>query len=139
MKIALLTLLVSISTYTSRAQSLKVSPVTEKNTIALLSSIERYETFQGGNLYVQIFMQANPPGSANIPEGHEISHNLLLVVGAYDLYFDGKLFKVGAFYNPLIRKKSEVNGKIIVLVEHGFAAERKETKITIELNKVTIQ
>ena len=77
------TLLITGTCFVGLAQSstVKVSAVTGKTTIDLLSSIEQIETFEGEKLYLKIFIQSNPPGSAKLADGHEISHKLLLVVG----------------------------------------------------------
>jgi hypothetical protein len=141
LKTTLLAFLISAFGFVAQAQSLqlKVSSVTDQKTIGLLSSIEQFETFEGTKLYLKIFVQGNPPGSAKMPEGHEISHNLMLVVGEYELYFDGKLYEVGEFYRPKIKAKYESQGKIKLKVEHGLAANRKEAEITVDLDKVTLK
>jgi hypothetical protein len=140
LKTTLLAFLILAIGFVVQAQSpkLELSSVTDQKTTALLSSIEQFESFEGTKLYVKIFVQGNQPGSAKIPEGHEISHNLLLIVGEYDLYFDGKLFKVGEFYMPRIKAKYESQGKIKLKVEHGLAANRKEAEITVDLDQVTL-
>ena len=141
MKTTLLTLLLATTGFAGYAQSLpiEVAQITNKNTIELISSIAEFETFEGQKLHLQIFMHANPPGSAKIEESHEISHNLLLVVGEYDLYSNGKLYKVGEFYMPKIKAINEFEGKITIRVQHGLAKNRKEARITVDMDKVTIK
>ena len=83
LKSTFFTLLITGTCFVGLAHSstVKVSAVTGKTTIDLLSSIEQIETFEGEKLYLKIFIQGNLPGSAKLADGHEISHKLLLVVG----------------------------------------------------------
>jgi hypothetical protein len=126
----------SVSAY---PQAITSSAINNKETAGLLGSIESYELFSGKQLAIGIFKVANGSGSANLPESHEISYNLLLTIAEFDEDPDRKLFSIGSFIGPKVIRKLDSGQSVTLFVEHGVFDRRKTTKVVAGLTSIQIQ
>ncbi|WP_432708187.1 hypothetical protein [Pedobacter sp.] len=131
--IAIFMLFLSGSSY---CQTVKSSVINNKEKAKLLGSIESYEFFKGQQLSMGIFKVSNGPGSANLPESHEISHQLLLSVAEYDENPVHKLYSIGPFILPKVTMKVDSGHLIRLLVEHGVSDSRKTINVVAGLTTI---
>ncbi len=116
-----------------------VKSVKTKSIVKLLGSIDSSMTIMADRFIIKVFLVGNPSGSAMQPEGHEISHNLLVNVAEFDENPPWNLFSIGPFYNPRISAGPDLKGKYMLSIEHGGYDERRKTNLAIFLNKVVIE
>jgi hypothetical protein len=121
------------------SQAVKSALINNKETAELLGAIESYERYQGRQLSIGIFKISNGSGTANLPESHEISHNLLLSIAEFDENPDNKIFIVGPFIGPKVKKKLDSGQLLTLFVEHGVFDNRKTIKVVAGLTSIKIQ
>lgn len=139
MKTYIILLLLLFLSYHSHAQSVKSSEILQKNLVELIGSIDDYESFAGKQLMVKIFKVSNGSGSANFPESHEVSFNMLICVAHYDENPQNKLFTIGPFINPKVVKTDDSGKSVKLYIEDGVINKRKTTKVIVSETKVQIQ
>ena len=91
-------------------------------------------------LSVRIYKIDNGSGSAGFPEGHEVSHNLLIAVSEFDEEPNQNIFEIGPFYNPNFIKWTDKKeyGKEFE-VEYGINNNRKTVKLKININELKME
>ena len=130
--IFLISLFVALHVQTNNPQIKKIE---ELVLIEVLNSIAVEKYYQTQEFSVSIFKKANPPGSAGVPEGHEISHSYYLAISEFDEYPETSLFLVGGFYNPEM-KIEEAPDIIILEIEYGAYNKRITKKYAVGLHSV---
>lgn len=114
----------------------QITRIDNTEIIKTIHSIDTPSRFESDNFSLKIFKKSNPPGSAGISGGHEISHSFYLAISEFDEYPLQSLFLLGGFYNPEYTVEKEENS-LVMKVKHGAYDNRKEEKVKIELHKVT--
>lgn len=124
-----------------KAQSIKTSEIKTSESINLVESIESVNIFKGKQLYLKIFKVANASSSANLSESDEISHDLILSIAQYDEYPETKVFKIGPFLNPIIKKKVDQGKSILFLVDGTVpnSMAKKSYRITVSEKAVQVE
>jgi hypothetical protein len=122
-------------------QLISSEPVVEKiedsKLISLFNSLETENRYTNEDISLSIFKKSNPPGSAGISGGHEISYSFYLAVSEYDEYPAQSLFLIGGFINP--QYTVETNEKYLALsVKYGVFNDRKSKTYKVTLNKVSV-
>lgn len=115
------------------------SEITQPESVKLIESIQSLEVFKGRQLHVAIFTTSNGSGSANLPESHEVSFNLLLSVAEYNEYPVTKLYSIGPFLNPKMVRKVDSGRLVTLFIEHGVVDKRKTTKVVVSETGIQIQ
>ena len=123
----------------SHAQSVKSTRITQPEAVNLITSIESMEMLKGDQLHLKIFKRANGSGSANTPETHETSYNLLISVAHYDENPERRLFSIGPFIQPKVIKKLDSGKSVTLLIEDGDAKDKKTYRVMISETEVRIQ
>ena len=123
----------------SQAQSIKSSPITQPEAVNLIASIESMDVIKGDQLHLKIFKRANCSGSANTPETHETSYNLLISVAHYDENPERRLFSIGPFIKPKVIKKLDSGKSITLLIEDGHGTNKKTYRVMVSETEVKIQ
>jgi len=132
-------LLLLFLSYSSYAQSIKSSEITEPESVKLIESIASFEVFNGRQLRVAIFTTSNGSGSANLPESDESSSNLLICIAHYDEYPVSKLYSIGPFLKPKVIKKVDSGHSVTLFIEYGIIDKRKTTKVVVSEATIQIQ
>ena len=120
------------------SQDVKVSEVSDQYQNKLFNSIHKFQVISGRQLSISIFDVSNGSGSANLPESHESSCNLLISVAHYDEYPVPKLYNIGPFLNPEVASKTDSGLSVLLVIEHGIADRRIKTKFTITETELKI-
>ena len=91
-------------------------------------------------LSVRIYKIHNGSGSAGFPEGHEVSHNLLITVSGFDENPYQSLFEIGPFYNPKFKKWKDLKEYDKSFeVEYGIYSNRKTLKLKVNINELKME
>lgn len=138
---SLLVIFLSIMSITACGQQyLKgVKNVTDKSIIKFLNNIDTSFIKRSDKLLIKFFLVSNGSGSANVPQGDEISHNIIISVAEYDENPLNRVFNIGPFYMPELSNGSNLKDGYSILIEHGASDERKRSKLFIYLNKVYVK
>ena len=123
----------------SHAQSVKSTRITQPEAVNLITSIESMEMLKGDQLHLKIFKRANGSGTANTPETHETSYNLLISVAHYDENPETRLFSIGPFIQPKITKKLDSGKSVTLLIEDGHATNKRTYRVMVSETEVKIQ
>ena len=123
----------------SHAQSVKSTRITQPEAVNLIASIESMEVLKGDQLYLTIFKSANGSGTANTPETHETSYNLLISVAHYDENPERRLFSIGPFIQPKVIKKLDSGKSVTLLIEDGHGTNKKTYRVMVSETEVKIQ
>ena len=123
----------------SHAQSIKSSRITQPEAVNLMASIESMEVLKGDQLYLKIFKSANGSGTADSPETHETSYNLLISVSHYDENPERRLFSIGPFIQPKVSKKLDSGKSVTLLIEDGHGTNKKTYRVMVSETEVKIQ
>ena len=122
--------------FKSFSQSIKSTMITQPESVKLIESIQSMEVFAGRQLYLSVFTISNGSGSANLPESHEVSYNLLICIAHYDEYPVSKLYSIGPFGKPKVAKKVDSGQSVTLFVEDPNV---KGKTCQIVLTETTIQ
>ena len=91
------------------------------------------------HLLVRIYSLDNGSGSAGIPEGHEVSHNLLVAISAFDEDPEQNLFEIGPFYNPkFISWQVDQTYEKEFVIEYGPYDQRQTLRMGVNLQRLRI-
>ena len=123
----------------SHAQSVKSTRITQPEAVNLITSIESMEVLKGDQLYLKIFKSANGSGTADSPETHETSYNLLISVSPYDENPERRVFSIGPFIQPKITKKLDSGKSVTLLIEDGHGTNKKTYRVMLSETEVKIQ
>lgn len=121
-------------------KKVKIIKSDKNQLIKVLNNSELIEENRDNNLSVRIYKIDNGSGSAEISEGHKVSHNLLIAVSEYDEQPLQNLFEIGPFYNPkfikwTVIKESEKEYEI----EYGAHNHRESIKLIVNINELKIE
>ena len=108
--------------------------------IKVLNNSELIGENRENYLSVRIYKIDNGSGSAGFPEGHEVSHNLLIAVSEFDEEPNKNLFEIGPFYNPKFVKwtdKKDIEKEF--KIEYGIHSNRKNIKLKININELKME
>jgi hypothetical protein len=122
----------------SFCQSINVTKITQIELVKFIGSIDSYEPFAGRQLYLSTFIISNGSGSANIPETHEPSFNILIGVAHYDEQPDDKLFSIGPFLYPKIIENRDSGDSITVVIQHFDGEKKRKTEIIVTETNVKL-
>ncbi len=101
----------------------------------ILNSISYYKVFMTSDLAITIIVVGNESGSANLPEGHEVSSKVFIGVSDFDLQPKNLLYSIDNLYTPKDFKIAEKNSNFVILkFTHGpkLTPLYEEIKITNE-------
>ena len=119
---------------------LKIAKSKNDRLIKVLNNSELIGENRENYLSVRIYKIDNGSGSAGIPEGHEVSHNLLIAVSEFDEEPNQNLFEIGPFYNPKFMKWTDKEEyEKIFEIEYGIYNNRKTVKLKININELTLE
>ena len=119
---------------------LKIAKSKNDRLIKVLNNSELIGENRENYLSVRIYKIDNGSGSAGIPEGHEVSHNLLIAVSEFDEEPNQNLFEIGPFYNPKFMKWTDKEEyEKIFEIEYGIYNNRKSVKLKININELTLE
>ena len=119
---------------------LKIAKSKNDRLIKVLNNSELIGENRENYLSVRIYKIDNGSGSAGIPEGHEVSHNLLIAVSEFDEEPNQNLFEIGPFYNPKFMKWTDKEEyEKIFEIEYGIYNKRKTVKLKININELTLE
>ena len=105
--------------------------------IKVLNNSELIGENRENYLSVRIYKIDNGSGSAGFPEGHEVSHNLLIAVSEFDEEPNQSLFEIGPFYNPkFIKWTDKEEYEKAFEIEYGIYNNRKKIKLKININEL---
>ncbi|WP_224484706.1 hypothetical protein [Robertkochia aurantiaca] len=118
---------------------LKIEKSENERLVEVLNSSELIGENRASYLSVRIYKIDNGSGSAGIPEGHEVSHNLLIAVSEFDEEPNQNLFEVGPFYNPKFIKWNDIKEyEREVQIEYGSYSSRKDVILKININGLKV-
>ena len=138
--ISALILLILLSIPATAQQYRKVvTEITDKPISELLAAVDSFFTKKADRFAMSFFVISNGAGSANIAGGHEISNNIIVCVAEYDEYPVTRAFSAGPFFRPKFLKGKDLKDRYGIQIEHGAAAKRQLSHLTIYLNKVVIE
>jgi len=113
----------------------KVQELTNSIEIALLGNIDTVIIKRADRFVVKLFVIL--AGALEIPETHGVYFNVLISVSEYDENPDFRVFSVGPFIGPIFKNDgTDLKDRYIINVENGDNGKRKNTKLTISLDKV---
>ena len=112
---------------------LKIEKSENARLIKVLNNSELLGNNRENYLSVRIYKIDNGSGSAGFPEGHEVSHNLLIAVSEFDEEPNQSLFEIGPFYNPKFVKWTD---KKEFEIEYGIYNNRKRIKLKTNINEL---
>ena len=119
---------------------LKIEKSENSRLIKVLNNSELIGGNRENNLSVRIYKIDNGSGSAGIPEGHEVSHNLLIAVSEYDEQPLQNLFEIGPFYNPKFIKWTGINeSQKEFEIEYGTYSIGKSIKLKVNINELIME
>ena len=119
---------------------LKIAKSKNDRLIKVLNNSELIGENRENYLSVRIYKIDNGSGSAGIPEGHEVFHNLLIAVSEFDEEPNQNLFEIGPFYNPKFMKWTDKEEyEKIFEIEYGIYNNRKTVKLKININELTLE
>ena len=119
---------------------LKIEKSKNDRLIKVLNNSELIGENRENYLSVRIYKIDNGSGSAGIPEGHEVSHNLLIAVSEFDEEPNQNLFEIRPFYNPKFMKWTDKKEyEKIFEIEYGIYNKRKTVKLKININELTLE
>ena len=119
---------------------LKIAKSKNDRLIKVLNNSELIGENRENYLSVRIYKIDNGSGSAGIPEGHEVSHNLLIAVSEFDEEPNQNLFEIGPFYNPKFMKWTDKKEyEKIFEIEYVIYNKRKTVKLKININELTLE
>ena len=119
---------------------LKIEKSENSRLIKVLNNSELIGGNRENNLCVRIYKIDNGSGSAGIPEGHEVSHNLLIAVSEYDEQPLQNLFEIGPFYNPKFIKWTGLKESHKEFeIEYGAYSNGKSIKLKVNINELKIE
>ncbi len=119
---------------------MKIAKSKNDRLIKVLNNSELIGENRENYLSVRIYKIDNGSGSAGIPEGHEVSHNLLIAVSEFDEEPNQNLFEIGPFYNPKFMKWTDKKEyEKIFEIEYGIYNKRKTVKLKININELTLE
>ena len=108
--------------------------------IKVLNNSELIGENRENYLSVRIYKIDNGSGSAGFPEGHEVSHNLLIAVSEFDEAPNHNLFEIGPFYNPkFVKWTDEKEYEKEFEIEYGIYSNQKTIKLKININELKME
>jgi hypothetical protein len=119
---------------------LKIEKSENSRLIKVLNNSELIGENRENYLSVRIYKIDNGSGSAGIPEGHEVSYNLLIAVSEYDEQPLQNLFEIGPFYNPkFVKWTGEKEYQKEFEIEYGAYDNRKSVKLKVDINELKME
>lgn len=115
-----------------------VEPIESVSLIKVLNNAKEIGNDREGNISARIYILDNGPSSANIPEGHEVSHNVLIAVSEYDEYPTQNLFSVGPFYNPKLKSLDSDTSSKVIQIEYGPFDERQSIEMKLDIKELQL-
>lgn len=91
-------------------------------------------------LSVKIYKIDNGSGSAGLPEGHEVSYNLLIAVSEFDENPNQSVFEIGPFYNPKFVNWIQLKDyEKEIEIECGVYDKRERLNLGINFKELTVK
>lgn len=119
---------------------LKISNLNDSKLVRVLNNSQLIAENRENYLSVRVYKMDNGSGSAGFPEGHEVSHNLLVAVSEYDEQPVQNLFEIGPFFNPKFVKWLEVKKyQKEFEIEYGVFDSRKSVKLIVNINELKME
>jgi hypothetical protein len=131
-----LLLLFSFSSY---AQSSKITEITQNESVKLIESIFTFERFEGRQLWANILITSNGSGSANYPGNDEASCSIVICVAQYDEYPESRLYKIGPFVNPKVIRKVDSGDSITFYIKDKNGPDVKTFKVAVSETSIRFQ
>lgn len=98
--VVIIVLILGISQIKSSIKSLNknIPPNCEK----ILPEMVYFNLYKSDNVVVRVIIYNNPSGSANIPESHEVSSNIIVMKSEYGENEPTQYFNFDNIYNPKV-------------------------------------
>ena len=119
---------------------MKISKLNDSKLVRVLNNSQLIGENRENSLSVRVYKMDNGSGSAGLPEGHEVSYNLLIAVSEYDEQPVQNLFEIGPFFNPKFVKWLGVKEfQKEFEIDFGVFDSRKSVKLVVNINELKIE
>ncbi len=117
-----------------------ISKLDDLKLIKILNSTRLIGENNDNSLSVRIYQIDNGSGSARIPEGHEVSYNLLIAVSEFDEYPNQNLFEIGPFLSPkFIQWSDNMEYQKEFQIDYGPYNKKRSVILTVNINELIIK
>ena len=120
-------------------QNIKVKEVKNQTIMKFVNSVDSFFRKKPNRFGIMFFVVSNGSGSAQLPESHESSENILISVAEYDEQPQNRVFNAGPFLYLKFVNEIDSGEYFTLTIEHGVANSRKRNRLIIYADKVIIK
>jgi hypothetical protein len=115
----------------------KLEKVSDNRLVSILNDLDILAEKKTSNLSIRLFSVNNPSGSAGLPNC-EVTNSIYIAVSEIDIAPEQSLHKYGPVYDPKVLNLDGQPSEQVLTIESGHAESRKQVKIRISIEKVTV-